>query len=76
MAYALDLTEMEAAVLLSLVGLSIAVMQNDEAAGRGHVESLSMPGVEAVAKRLVEKCSALFAPLDPADEVPTLILES
>jgi hypothetical protein len=72
MAYALDLTEMEAATLLSLVGLAVAVMQNDEEAGRGHIEALSLPGIEAAAKGIVEKCALLFTPNDPA---PTLIVE-
>lgn len=71
MAYALDLTEMEAATLLSLVGLAIAVMQSDEDAGRGHIESLSLPGIEPVAKAIVEKCALLFTPNDPAPVILT-----
>lgn len=65
MAHTLTLTDMEAATLLSLVGLSVAVMQNDEEAGKGHIEALSMPGVEAAAKGIVEKCAMLFTPNDP-----------
>ena len=65
MAHTLTLTDMEAATLLSLVGLSVAVMQNDEEAGKGHIEALSMPGVEAAAKGIVEKCALLFTPNDP-----------
>lgn len=64
MAYALDLTDMEAATLLSLVGLAVAVMQNDEVAGKGHIEALSLPGIEPTAKRIVEKCAQLFTPDD------------
>lgn len=71
MRYALDLTDMEAATLLSLVGLSIAVMQNDEEAGRGHIEALSLPGIEPVAKAIVEKCSLLFTPNDPSPLIVT-----
>lgn len=65
MRYALDLTEMEAATLLSLVGLAVAMMQNDEDAGRGHIEALSLPGIEPVAKSIVEKCALLLTPNDP-----------
>lgn len=64
MAHMLELTDMEAATLLSLVGLAVAVMQNDEQAGTGHIEALSLPGIEPTAKRIVEKCAALFTPDD------------
>jgi hypothetical protein len=50
----LDLTPMQHATLLGLVGLAIAVMQNDETQGRAFVVTLTQPGVEETAKEIVE----------------------
>jgi hypothetical protein len=51
----LDLTPMEHAVLMALVGLAVAVMQGDEERGPELVKTLTQPGVEAVAKSITEK---------------------
>lgn len=56
----LAVTDMEAATLLSLVGLAVAVMQNNEAQGREFISALSQPGIEATARSIVEKCSNLL----------------
>lgn len=50
----LDLTPMQHATLLGLVGLAISVMQNDEAQGRAFISTLTQPGVEETAKAIVE----------------------
>ena len=52
---------MQAATLLSLVGLAVAVMQNDEERGREFIAALSQPGIEASAREIVEQCSELLA---------------
>lgn len=51
---------MEAATLLSLVGLAVAVMQNDEERGREFISALAQPGIEVTARSIVEKCSHLL----------------
>lgn len=51
----MEFTPMEHATLLGLVGLAIAVMQNDEERGPDLIKTLSQPGVEAAARALVEK---------------------
>lgn len=56
----LTVTDMEAATLLSLVGLAVAVMQNDEERGREFIATLGQPGIEAAARTIVEKCSNLL----------------
>jgi hypothetical protein len=56
----LTFTPMEHATLVSLVGLSIAVMQNDEELGLQYIEALSSPGVEAASKGLVGKLVSLI----------------
>lgn len=56
----LSVTDMEAATLLSLVGLAVAVMQNNEEQGREFISALSQPGIEATARSIVEKCSTLL----------------
>lgn len=56
----LSVTDMEAATLLSLVGLAVAVMQNNEEQGREFISALAQPGIEATARSLVEKCSNLL----------------
>lgn len=53
----LELTELERAALLALVGLSVSVMQHDEQNGRQFVAALSQPGMEEVCRRLVERLS-------------------
>lgn len=60
-AVTLTFTPMEHATLVSLVGLSIAVMQNDEELGRQYIDALSSPGVEAASKELVGK---LVSPIE------------
>lgn len=50
----LELTPMQHATLLGLVGLAISVMQNNEEQGREFISTLTQPGVEETAKALVE----------------------
>jgi len=50
----LDLTPMQHATLLGLVGLAIAVMQNNEEQGRAFISTLTQPGVEETARAIVE----------------------
>lgn len=57
----LELSELERASLLALVGLAVSVMQNDEETGRGFISALSQQGMEGVCKALVEKLSEQVA---------------
>jgi hypothetical protein len=51
----LELNELERASLLALVGLAVAVMQNDEENGREFITALSQPGIQEICKSLVER---------------------
>lgn len=65
----LTFSPIEHVTLLSLAALAVAVMQNDEERGREHVTLLSQPGIDAVAKSLMEK---LAAPLEPPATEPVV----
>lgn len=54
-AFTLELNELERASLLALVGLAVAVMQNDEENGREFIRALSQEGIEGICKSLVER---------------------
>ena len=55
----LEMSPMEHATLLGLVGLAVSVMQNDEEQGRAFINTLSQPGVPDAAKAIVERLSAM-----------------
>ena len=55
----LEMSPMEHATLLGLVGLAVSVMQNDEEQGRAFISTLSQPGVQDAAKAIVERLSAM-----------------
>jgi hypothetical protein len=57
----LDLNELERASLLALVGLAVAVMQNDEENGREFIAALSQPGIQELCKGLVERLNGEIA---------------
>ena len=54
----IDLDELERASLLALVGLAVAVMQNDEENGKEFIKALSQEGMEQVCRGVVEKINA------------------
>lgn len=64
-AHTITVSTPELAVLASLVGLGVAVMQNDSASGMGFVEALSTPEIEAVAKGLTERIGAAVRAIQP-----------
>lgn len=54
----IELDELERASLLALVGLAVAVMQNDEENGKEFIKALSQEGMEQVCRGVVEKVNA------------------
>lgn len=58
----LDLDVLERSALLALVGLAVAVMQNDTERGPQFVEMLGAPDMESICQRVVEKLNAAAHP--------------
>jgi len=55
----LEMSPMEHATLLGMVGLAVSVMQDDEVQGRAFINMLSQPVVQDAAKAVVERLSAM-----------------
>ena len=55
----MDMSELERAALLAMVGLAVSVMQNDEETGKEFIAALSQEGMEQVCRGVVEKLSGV-----------------
>lgn len=55
----IELDEVERFALLAMVGLAVAVMQNDTQNGPSFVEMLAAPEMQSVCKNVVEKLNAM-----------------
>lgn len=61
--FTVEFSALELAVTLGMMGLGVAVMQNDEENGRVFIASLSQDGVEAVCKAVLERFEQVRATL-------------
>ena len=55
----IELNEVEKFALLAMVGLAVAVMQNDTQNGPSFIEMLGAPEMQSVCKNVVEKLNAV-----------------